>query len=145
MRYRCCFLNEADHVVRIEPTKSCGRIEELVSYDHDEARREAMFLLAKTGRFSGYELWRDRRKVDEFKMAIPPDPRTSEVETKLCGLAPVDELAYRYLLRDHSPHCRRDPGWKARIAEIEGRLDADGRAHARTLAADLTSTLVDKI
>jgi hypothetical protein len=60
----------------MKPTKSCG-IEELVSYDHDEARRQAMFLLAKTGRFSGYELWRDGRKVDEFKWANPPDPRTS--------------------------------------------------------------------
>jgi hypothetical protein len=104
-----------------------------------------MFLLAKTGRFSGYELGRDGGKVDEFKVAIPPDPRTNEVETKLCGLAPVDELAYRYLLRDHSPHCRRDPVWKARIAELEERLDAMGRSRARTLAADLTWTLADKI
>ena len=81
-------LNEDDEVVRIE---------ELASYDDDDARREAMFLLAKTGRFSGYELWRDGRKVDEFKLASPPDPRTSEVEAKLCGLAPAEELAYRYL------------------------------------------------
>jgi hypothetical protein len=135
MRYRCCFLDEADHVVRIE---------ELVSYDHDEARREALFLFSESRRFSGYELWRDGRKVDEFKLARPPDPRTSEVEAKLCALAPVDELAYRYLLRDHSPHCKRDPVWKARIAKLEERLDADNRARARTLAADLTWTLADK-
>jgi hypothetical protein len=136
MRYRCCFLNEDDQVVRIE---------ELVSYDQDEARREAVFLMAKTGRFSGYELWRDGRKVDEFKIAIPPDPRASEVETKLCGLAPVDELAYRYPLRDHSPHFKRDPVWKARIAELEERLDAEGRARARTLAADLAWTPADRV
>jgi hypothetical protein len=44
-----------------------------------------------------------------------------------------------------SSHFQRAPIWKARIAELEGRLDADGRAHARTLAADLTWTLADKI
>jgi hypothetical protein len=136
MRYRCCFLNEDDEVVRIE---------ELASYDDDDARREAMFLLAKTGRFSGYELWRDGGKVDEFKLASPPDPRTSEVEAKLCGLAPAEELAYRYLLRNRSRHCRRDPVWKARIAALEGQLDATARAHARTLAADLSWTLTDKL
>jgi hypothetical protein len=121
------------------------RIDEFVSYDDDEARREGMFFLAKSGRFAGYELWRDSRKVDEFKFASPPDPRTSEMEAKLCGLAPADELAYRYLLRDHSPHCRRDPLWKARIAVLEGQLDATARAHARTLVADLTWTLTDKL
>jgi hypothetical protein len=139
MRYRCCSFNEDDEVVRIE---------ELASYDEDDARREAIFLLAKSGRFSGYELWRDGRKVDEYRPIRPaaaPDPRTSEVEAKLCGLAPADELAYRYLLRDHSPHCRRDPVWKARIAALEGQLDATARAHARTLVADLTWTLTDKL
>ena len=101
--------------------------------------------MAKTGRFSGYELWRDGRKVDEFKLTSAPDPRTSEVETKLCGLAPVDELAYRHLLRDGFSHYRRDPLWNARIAVLEEQLDADGRAHAQTLAADLTWTLTDKL
>jgi hypothetical protein len=38
-------------------------------------------------------------------------------------------------------HCRRDPLWKARIAELEGQRDAEGRARALTLAADLTETL----
>ena len=33
----------------------------------------------------------------------------------------------------------------ARIAELEGRLDADGRARAHTLAADRTWTLADKL
>jgi hypothetical protein len=86
------------------------RIEELVSHDHGEARRQAMFLLAKTLR---------ARSGRRTRISLS--------------------------LHDHSPHCRRDPAWKARIPEIEGRLDADGRAQARTLAADLTLTLVDKI
>jgi hypothetical protein len=73
------------------------RIEALESHDHDDAGREATLLLAKTGRYSGSELWRDGRKVDEFKSAGAPDPRTSQVEAKLRGLAPIDELAYRYL------------------------------------------------
>jgi hypothetical protein len=55
-RYRCCFLNEDDRVVRIE---------ELDSYDDPDAHRGAMALMARTGGFSGYELWRDGRKVDE--------------------------------------------------------------------------------
>jgi hypothetical protein len=100
--------------------------------------------MAKTGRFSGFELWRDGRKVDEFKLTSAPDPRTGEVEAKL-RLAPAGELAYRYLFRDHSPHCRRDPLWNARIAVLEEQLDADGRANAQTLAADLTWTLTDKL
>jgi hypothetical protein len=135
-RYRCCFLSEDGQVTRVE---------ELNSYDDGDAHRDAVSLLSRIGRFSGYELWRDGRKVDEFKLAIPPDPRTSDVEAKLCGLAPVDELAYRYLFRDHFSHYRRDPVWKARIAELEERLDAAGRARARTLAADLTWTLTDKL
>jgi hypothetical protein len=56
-RYRCCFLNEYDKVVRIE---------ELDSYDDPDAHRDVMFLMARTGQFSGYELWRDGRKVDEW-------------------------------------------------------------------------------
>jgi hypothetical protein len=136
MRYRCCFLNEDDQVVKVE---------ELNSSDDLEAHFDAMSLTAKNGGFSGYELWRDGRKVDEVKLASAPDPRTSEVEAKLCGLAPAEELAYRYFLRDHSRHCRQDPVWNARIAELEGQLDAAGRARARTLAADLAWTLTDSL
>jgi hypothetical protein len=135
-RYRCCFLSEDGQVARVE---------ELNSDDDDDAHRDAVHLLSRIGRFSGYELWRDGRKVDEFKSAIPPDPRTSEMEAVLCGLAPVDELAYRYLLRDHFSHYKRDLVWKARIAELEERLDGAGRARARALAADLTWTLADKL
>jgi hypothetical protein len=134
-QYRCCFLNENDQVVRIEELVSCG---------DDETRREAMFLLAETGRIAAYELWRNARKVDEFKLASTPDLRTSEVEAKLCRFAPVDELAYRYFFRDYFSYYRRDPVWIVRIAELEERLDADGRARACTLAADPTWTLPDK-
>jgi hypothetical protein len=63
----------------------------------------------------------------------------NHVEAKLCGLV----LAYRGLLRDHFSHGRRDPVWKARIAELEERADTADRA--RTLAADLTWTLTDNI
>jgi hypothetical protein len=103
-----------------------------------------MLRFSETGRISVYELWRNDRKVDEFKLASPPDPRTSEVEAKLCRLAPVDELAYRYFFRDHFSYYRRDPVWIVRIAELEERLAADGCGRARTLAADPTWTLPDK-
>jgi hypothetical protein len=43
------------------------RIEELNSYDDGDARRSALYLLTRTGGFSGFELWRDGRKVDEYK------------------------------------------------------------------------------
>jgi hypothetical protein len=137
MRYRCCFLNEDDQVVRIE---------ELDGYDESAVRREAMSLWAKTG-FSGYELWRDGRKVDEYRPVSPgraDDPRCDELDAKLNRLAPAEELAYRYLYQERSVHCRRDPLWKARIAELEGQLDAEGRARALTLAADRTGTLTRK-
>jgi hypothetical protein len=52
--YRCCFLNEHDAVVRIE---------ELDSFDDPDAHRDVMALMARTGRFSGYEWWRNGRKV----------------------------------------------------------------------------------
>jgi hypothetical protein len=57
-RYRCCFLNENGQVARLE---------DLNSSDDGDAHRDAMSLLARTGRFSGYELWRGGRKVDDFK------------------------------------------------------------------------------
>jgi hypothetical protein len=137
MQYRCCFLNEDDQVVRIE---------ELDGYDESAVRREAMFLWAKTG-FSGYELWRDGEKVEEYRPVTPggaADPRSDELDAKLTELAPADELAYRYFYQQRSVHCRRDPLWKARIVELEGQLDAEGRARALTLAADLTGMLTRK-
>jgi hypothetical protein len=57
-RYRCFFLNQDGQVARVE---------ELNSYDDSDAHRDAVSLLTRTGRFSGYELWRDGRKVDEYK------------------------------------------------------------------------------
>jgi hypothetical protein len=63
MRYRCCFLNEDDQVVRVE---------ELNSYDDRGAHRDAMSLMAKIGRFSGYILWSDGRKVDEYRPVSHP-------------------------------------------------------------------------
>jgi hypothetical protein len=57
-RYRCCFLDEDGQVARVE---------ELAGYDDREAHRDATSLLVRTGRFSGYELWRDGRKVEVYK------------------------------------------------------------------------------
>jgi hypothetical protein len=57
-RYRCCFLDEDGQVARVE---------ELAGYDDREAHRDATSLLVRTGRFSGYELWRDGRKVEAYK------------------------------------------------------------------------------
>jgi len=55
-RYRCCLLNEEGQVAKLE---------ELNSDDDREAHRDARSLLVGTGQFSGYELWREGRKVDE--------------------------------------------------------------------------------
>jgi hypothetical protein len=57
-RYRCCFLNEDGQVARVE---------ELAGYDDREAHRDATSLLVRTGQFSGYELWRDGRKVEAYR------------------------------------------------------------------------------
>jgi hypothetical protein len=57
------------------------RIEELDSYDEPAVRREAMFLSAKTG-FSGYELWRDGRKVDEYRPVTPSGADLIEMLTR---------------------------------------------------------------
>jgi hypothetical protein len=49
-----------DKVVRIEILGSC---------DDGDAHCEAMTLMAKIGRFSGFELWDEGRKVDSYKPA----------------------------------------------------------------------------
>jgi hypothetical protein len=41
---------------------------------------------------------------------------------------PSDELGYRWVYRETSPHCRRDPDFQARILELQGRLDTDCHA-----------------
>jgi hypothetical protein len=56
--YQCCFLDENEEIVRIEV---------LGSRDDRDAHREAMILMAKIGRFSGFELWDDRRKIDVYR------------------------------------------------------------------------------
>jgi hypothetical protein len=55
-------------------------------------------------------------------MLTSPDPRIDELETQLPALDLASELAYRYLYRKNSPHCRRDPAWRQRIAELETQL-----------------------
>ena len=64
-RYRCCFLNEDGQV---------SRVEEITGYDDGDARRGATSLLMRTGQFSGYELWRDGRKVHEYRPVSRPLP-----------------------------------------------------------------------
>ena len=56
--YRCCFLDENEQVVRTEI---------LGARDALDARREAMTLMTRVGRFSGYELWAEGRKVAEYR------------------------------------------------------------------------------
>ena len=62
-RYRCCFLNEDGQVARVE---------ELTGYDDGDARRSVMSLLVRTGQFSGYEIWRDGRKVEAYRPVSRP-------------------------------------------------------------------------
>ena len=57
-RYQCCFLDESAEIVRIEVLDSC---------DDRDACREAMTLMARIGRFCGFELWDDGRKVDVYR------------------------------------------------------------------------------
>jgi hypothetical protein len=73
------------------------------------------------------------------------DPRGPDLEAKLWALHPADELAYRYLYRENSSCCRRDPAWSERIATLEAQLDVDGLARALTLAADLALALTGKL
>jgi hypothetical protein len=55
--YHCHFLDEKATVVRVET---------FVAPNDLDARREAITLMTKIGRFSGYELWEDVRLVDEY-------------------------------------------------------------------------------
>ena len=57
-RYQCCFLDESAEIVRIEVLDSC---------DDRDACREAMTLMARIGRFCGFELWDHGRKVDVYR------------------------------------------------------------------------------
>jgi hypothetical protein len=55
--YQCLFLDEKATVVRREI---------FAASDDIDARREAMILMSRIGRFSGYELWEDLRLVEEY-------------------------------------------------------------------------------
>jgi hypothetical protein len=52
--YECCFLDRDDQIVRTEVFRA---------YTDLDARREAMTRMTRVGRFSGYELWVEGRKV----------------------------------------------------------------------------------
>ena len=56
--FQCCFLDENEKTVRTEV---------LGARDYADARREARCIMTRVGRFSGYELWAEGRKVDEYR------------------------------------------------------------------------------
>jgi hypothetical protein len=56
--YECCFLGEDNQAVRTQI---------LDAHDELEARREAMNLMMRVGRFSGYELWAQGRLIAEYR------------------------------------------------------------------------------
>jgi hypothetical protein len=57
--YQCCFLDENEKTVRTQV---------LGARDYADAHREAMTLMTRVGRFSGFELWAEGRKVDEYRL-----------------------------------------------------------------------------
>jgi len=56
--YQCCFLDGSGQIVRTEV---------LGSRDDLDAHREAITLMTRAGRFSGYELWAEGRKVEVYR------------------------------------------------------------------------------
>lgn len=56
--FQCCFLDQNEQTVRIEV---------LGARDEADARREAVTLITRFGRFSGYELWVEGRKIAEYR------------------------------------------------------------------------------
>jgi hypothetical protein len=56
--YECSFLDENEQTLRTEAFRA---------YDDRDAHREVMTRLTRVGRFSGYELWAEGRKVDEYR------------------------------------------------------------------------------
>jgi hypothetical protein len=56
--YQCYFLDENEKTVRTEV---------LAARDERDARREAMTLMTRVGRFSGYELWAEGRQVEVYR------------------------------------------------------------------------------
>ena len=53
--YECCFLDENEQTVRTETFRAD---------DDRAAHREAMTGMMRVGRFSGFELWAEGRKVE---------------------------------------------------------------------------------
>jgi hypothetical protein len=73
------------------------------------------------------------------------DPRTRELGVQLRVLGdPADELACRWLYRELSAHCRRDPDWQARIAELQAALGVNDHARALMRAMELCEALAGK-
>jgi hypothetical protein len=64
-KYQCCLLDESEKTVRTEV---------LAASDDLDAHREAMTLMMRVGRFSGYELWDEGRKVEGYRPAKGSDP-----------------------------------------------------------------------
>ena len=56
--FQCYFLDQNEQTVRIEV---------LGARDEADARREAVTLMTRVGRFSGYELWVEGRKIAEYR------------------------------------------------------------------------------
>jgi hypothetical protein len=78
-------------------------------------------------------------------MSDAADPRTPELEMQLRVLDdPADELACRWVYRELSPHCRRDPDWQARIAELQAALGVNDHARALMRAMELCEALAGK-
>ena len=59
-KYQCRLFNENEALVRVE---------ELSSGNDFEARSEAKKLMIRTGKFRGYELWHQGRKIEDYRPA----------------------------------------------------------------------------
>lgn len=64
--YQCCFLNSSGSAVR---TQALG------SSDDGDAHREALALLMRTGRFSGFELWSGDMRIEIYQPGLQNSPR----------------------------------------------------------------------
>jgi hypothetical protein len=95
--YQCCFLDENEEIVQTQV---------LGSRDERDARREVMTLMMRVGRFSGYELWGEGRKIAEYK--------------------PVKETKVRALDADNAPSTR------AVLSENGGNRKSRRRTHGIT-------------
>jgi hypothetical protein len=56
--YECCFLDENEQTLRTETFRA---------YDDRDAHREVMTRLTRVGRFAGYELWAEGRKIEVYR------------------------------------------------------------------------------